>query len=88
VSFFPTVVQFGYVTLFVVAFPLAPLAALVNNVFETRVDSFKLLKLTRRPEPRGAYNIGIYLSSPLFVAICIPLIMRSCAMCSPCRYLV
>lgn len=30
------VVQFGYVTLFAVAFPLAPLCALINNLIEIR----------------------------------------------------
>lgn len=54
------VIQFGFVTLFVVAFPITPLLALINNVFETRVDSTKLCKLTRRPEPRGAYDIGTW----------------------------
>jgi hypothetical protein len=54
------IIQFGYVTLFVVAFPIAPLLALVNNVLETRIDSTKLCKLTRRPEPRGAFNIGTW----------------------------
>jgi hypothetical protein len=30
------VIQYGFVTLFVAAFPLAPLLALINNVFEIR----------------------------------------------------
>lgn len=54
------VVQYGFVTLFVVAFPAAPLLALINNVFETRIDSFKVCTLTRRPEPRGCANIGTW----------------------------
>jgi len=54
------VIQFGYVSLFVVAFPITPLLALINNTLETRVDATKLCKLTRRPEPRGAYNIGTW----------------------------
>jgi len=29
-----TVIQFGFVTLFVAAFPLAPVLALINNVIE------------------------------------------------------
>lgn len=36
-------VQFGYITLFVVAFPLAPFLALANNYVEFRSDAFKLL---------------------------------------------
>ena len=38
--------------------PRARAQALCNNVLENRVDSKKLCELTRRPEPRGAYDIG------------------------------
>lgn len=51
-------VQFGYITLFVVAFPLAPLLALANNYVEFRSDAFKLLTQMQRPVPRGAEDIG------------------------------
>jgi Calcium-activated chloride channel len=54
------IVQYGYVTMFVTAFPLAPLGALLNNILETRVDATKLCKLSRRPEPAGAANIGTW----------------------------
>jgi len=66
------VIQFGYVTLFVVAFPLAPLVALLSNIVEMRVDGTKLLLLTRRPEPRGAANIGTWfdiLQAVSFIAV-------------------
>jgi hypothetical protein len=51
------VVQYGYVTMFVVAFPLAPALALLNNVFEARVDLFKLTEC-RRPALKQRSNIG------------------------------
>ena len=35
------VIQFGFVTLFVAAFPLAPFFALLNNVIEIRLDANK-----------------------------------------------
>ncbi|TKS70194.1 Anoctamin-5 Gnathodiaphyseal dysplasia 1 protein [Collichthys lucidus] len=35
------VVQFGFITLFVASFPLAPLLALFNNILEIRVDAWK-----------------------------------------------
>jgi len=54
------VIQFGYTTLFVVAFPLNPLLSLIANFIETRLDSYKLLHLERRPHPRGADNIGTW----------------------------
>jgi len=51
-------IQFGYVTLFSLAFPLAPLAAFFNNIFEVRVDGIKYLRGTQRPHYQGAENIG------------------------------
>jgi len=59
-DFLEIVLQFGYVTLFVAAFPLAPLLAFLNDVVEIRVDSFKLCKLCRRPLNTGAQDIGTW----------------------------
>ena len=50
--------QFGFVTLFVVAFPLTPVFALLNNVLELHVDAVKLCFGFRRPFPGIASNIG------------------------------
>jgi hypothetical protein len=54
------IIQFGFITLFVVAFPLAPVFALTNNIFEMRLDAAKFLKHYRRPVPRRASDIGIW----------------------------
>lgn len=54
------VIQFGVVTLFVVAFPLAPVLALANNVLELHVDAFKLVDHRRRPSPHKANSIGTW----------------------------
>jgi len=54
------VIQYGYVCLFVVAFPLAPLLALINNYVEIRLDAKKLSLLCRRPFPAGAGSIGTW----------------------------
>ncbi|KAJ3187069.1 hypothetical protein HDU85_007107 [Gaertneriomyces sp. JEL0708] len=51
-------IQFGYVVLFSVAWPLAPLACLLNNFLELRADAFKICRATRRPVPQRADNIG------------------------------
>jgi hypothetical protein len=56
------VIQYGYATLFVVALPITPLLYLINNIVEMYLDSYKLCKLSRRPEPRGAANIGTWQS--------------------------
>ena len=57
-DFLEMVIQWGYVTMFVVAFPLAPAVALLNNVMELRIDANKLCTLTRRPRPRKVAGIG------------------------------
>jgi len=56
------VIQYGYCTLFVAAFPLAPLLALVNNWIELRVDGWKLVQMHRRPFAVGAEDIGTWFS--------------------------
>ncbi len=55
------VIQFGFITLFVVAFPLGPLFAFLNNILEIRIDAEKVLNQLRRPIPRPAKDIGIWL---------------------------
>ncbi|XP_025200148.1 anoctamin-1 isoform X2 [Melanaphis sacchari] len=54
------VMQYGFVTLFVTAFPLGPFFALLNNVFEMRLDAKKFLKYFRRPIPHRVPNIGVW----------------------------
>ena len=53
-------IQIGYVNLFSVSFPLAPLLAFINNILELKVDQAKIMYFTRRPTPQGAQNIGIW----------------------------
>ena len=50
-----------FVTMFVAAFPLAPLLALLNNIFEIRLDAYKYTTQTRRPLGHRARDIGIWL---------------------------
>ncbi|RMZ13034.1 hypothetical protein D0862_02468 [Hortaea werneckii] len=51
-------VQFGYLVLFGVAWPLMPLGFLVNNWIELRGDLFKLCEGSQRPAPIRADSIG------------------------------
>lgn len=46
-SKFYLVLQFGFITIFVAAFPIAPLFALLNNWVEIRLDAKKLVCETR-----------------------------------------
>lgn len=52
--------QYGFVTVFVAAFPLAPLFALLNNILEMRLDAKKLLTYYRRPVSQRVRDIGIW----------------------------
>ncbi|CAL1532669.1 unnamed protein product [Lymnaea stagnalis] len=54
------VIQYGFVTIFVAAFPLAPLFALINNVVEIRLDAYKFVTQWRRPLAMRAQDIGIW----------------------------
>lgn len=55
---FLPVIQFGFVSLFVASFPLAPLFALLNNVIEIRLDAKKFVTELRRPVAARAKDIG------------------------------
>jgi anoctamin-10 len=54
-------IQFGYVTMFVSAFSLAPALAFVNNILQIRTDALKLCKYYRRPLAVSSSNIGSWL---------------------------
>jgi len=52
------VIQYGYVLMFSIVLPIAPLLALVNNLVEVRADAFKLLFVARRIPAQAAKDIG------------------------------
>ncbi|NXH17292.1 ANO9 protein, partial [Bucco capensis] len=60
-EFLEMVIQYSFTTIFVAAFPLAPLLAFCNNVFEIQLDAMKMMRLHRRMVPRKAKDIGIWL---------------------------
>ncbi|NWY23138.1 ANO2 protein, partial [Pheucticus melanocephalus] len=54
------IIQFGFVTLFVASFPLAPVFALLNNIIEVRLDAKKFVTELRRPDTVREKDIGIW----------------------------
>ncbi|XP_066439171.1 anoctamin-9 isoform X1 [Eleutherodactylus coqui] len=60
-EFLEMVIQYSFTTIFVAAFPLAPVLAFINNVLEIRLDAIKMTRLQRRLVPRKANDIGIWL---------------------------
>ncbi|KAJ2657065.1 hypothetical protein IWW48_004716 [Coemansia sp. RSA 1200] len=59
--------QFGRVVFFSVAWPLAPLAAFINNWLELRTDAAKICGTTKRPIPRRVDTIGPWLDMLRFM---------------------
>lgn len=53
-------VQYGFIAMFSIAFPIAPFLAMINNLFELRTDANKLLFEFRRPIGELAYTLGIW----------------------------
>ncbi|XP_045437007.1 anoctamin-9 isoform X1 [Pipistrellus kuhlii] len=60
-EFMEMMIQYGFTTIFVAAFPLAPLLALFSNLVEIRLDAIKMVRLRRRLVPRKAKDIGTWL---------------------------
>lgn len=71
-------IQFGYVLLFVAAYPTASLWAFINNVAELRVDAFKLVYIHRRPTPVRVAHIGAW--EPAFRMICSMAVVTNCGL--------
>jgi len=61
-------IQFGYVTLFASAFPLAAFLAAIANFIEMRSDAWKLCHLHRRPSVIKASGIGMWVLSLKLIA--------------------
>ena len=55
-------------TIFVAAFPLASLCALVNNIIELRLDAYKLVKYYQRSAALKAQDIGAWYNILKFFA--------------------
>lgn len=63
-------IQYGFVTLFVAAFPLAPLFALINNVIEIRLDAYKVVTTWKRPLSERTSDIGAWFDVLNFLSTC------------------
>ncbi|KIX02754.1 uncharacterized protein Z518_08696 [Rhinocladiella mackenziei CBS 650.93] len=61
-------IQFGYLSLFSVIWPLTPVSYFINNWIELRGDTFKLTVESRRPNPSRVDSIGPWLNSLEFLA--------------------
>lgn len=57
------VVQYGYLSLFSVVWPLTPVSFIINNWIELRSDAVKICVEMQRPTPLRADSIGPWLDS-------------------------
>ena len=54
-----SVLQYGFLTIFVAAFPLGPLCCLLNNIIEIRSDAMKFIIDMKRPVAERLPDIGM-----------------------------
>ncbi|KAI4185958.1 MAG: hypothetical protein L6R41_003802 [Letrouitia leprolyta] len=57
------IIQFGYLSLFSVVWPLTPVSFIINNWVELRSDAVKICVEMQRPTPLRADSIGPWLDS-------------------------
>lgn len=62
------VIQHGFLALFGLAFPIAAIVNLVNNLIEVRSDAYKILAVTKRPDADDAADIGTWASILDFIS--------------------
>ena len=66
------IVQYGYATMFIAAFPLATGMSLINSYFALRTCAWKLCQVYKRPNPRSCEDIGnwyVILEGINFIAV-------------------
>lgn len=71
-------IQYGFITLFAAAFPLAPLLGWVNCAIQLRSDAFKLLEAFGKPHFRTAAGIGTW--RMIFEFVGVAAIITNCAL--------
>ena len=54
------IIQFGYVTLFASAYPLASMISIVANLIEIRADAFKISYVCRRPRSSRCDGLNVW----------------------------
>ncbi|KAG4304819.1 hypothetical protein PORY_001872 [Pneumocystis oryctolagi] len=61
-NYLELVIQFGYISLFSIIWPLGSVCAFINNMIKIISDYVKLLTITRRSIPSRSDNIGLWSS--------------------------
>ncbi|ORY49753.1 DUF590-domain-containing protein [Rhizoclosmatium globosum] len=56
----PKIIEYGYVCLFSLSFPLAPLLALISSILEIRLGAYRLVVESKRPFARRVEDLGAW----------------------------
>lgn len=62
VAYADTCIQFGFMSLFCVALPIAPFFVLFNNNLKMKLRAWRMTRMYQRPVPQGAQDIGSWQS--------------------------
>jgi hypothetical protein len=68
-DFSEMVIQFGFLSLLGLSFPLTAFVNLLNNLVECRTDGFKILRLSQRTNASDAGDIGAWYAILQFLGI-------------------
>lgn len=63
------VIQYGYLAMFGLPFPLAAFVNYINNMVEWRIDAFKVFSVSQRPNASNAADIGGWLPILKFLSL-------------------
>lgn len=63
------VIQHGYLVQFGLAFPMAAVINMVNNIIEWRTDTYRMLAVQQRPDADDAADIGGWLTVLRFLSV-------------------
>ncbi|XP_054706945.1 anoctamin-7-like [Uloborus diversus] len=69
-EFTEKIIQYGYLMMFATALPLAPILALLFNIIDFRIDTWRLLVWNRRPIPYRDNDIGMWMHIINFINFC------------------
>lgn len=65
-----TAIQYGFMTLFITALPIACFFALLTNIVKCKISAWKLFSFYQRPIPKGAEDIGSWQSIFAIISMC------------------
>ena len=85
-DFVYAIIQFAYVVCFSTVLPITPLIVLINQMFQIRLDAYKLCRGRRRPLSSKAGGIGVW--EHVLHIVTVLAVMTNCALMATTSHLV